>query len=118
MADTAYPETKAIVASLVRRTVFTPIRQGSAVAETVARLGEAIALGLLRAGDRLPAETQLAAALGISAATLRSALAILREAGLVETRRGRGGGTFVSRHCRGRQSSGRCRCPPRTSCAT
>src|SRR3990170_4088956 len=96
MVDTAYPETKSIVASLVRRTVFTPIRQGSAVAETVARLGQAIALGLLRPGDRLPAETQLAAALGISAVTLRGALAILREAGLLETRRGRGGGTFVS----------------------
>ena len=118
MADTAYPETKAIVASLVRRTVFTPIRQGSAVAETVARLGEAIALGLLRAGDRLPAETQLAAALGISAATLRSALAILREAGLVETRRGRGGGRSSACTLPRSPVVGKCRCPPRTSCAT
>jgi DNA-binding GntR family transcriptional regulator len=89
-------ETAAIVESLVHRTVFTPIRQGSAVPETVARLGQAIALGLLRPDDQLPAETKLARSLGISAVTLRGALGILREAGLLETRRGRGGGSFVS----------------------
>jgi DNA-binding FadR family transcriptional regulator len=85
-----------VLQSLVRRTVFIPIRQGSAVAETVARLGQAIALGLLQPGDRLPPETDLARSLGISVVTLRGALGILREAGLLETRRGRGGGTFVS----------------------
>jgi DNA-binding FadR family transcriptional regulator len=81
---------------LVDESVFTPIRQGSAVAEAVARLGQAIAAGLLRPGDRLPTETHLAAALGISAVTLRSALTILRQGGLLETRRGRGGGTVVA----------------------
>jgi DNA-binding FadR family transcriptional regulator len=92
----AEPRARAVVQSLVHRTVFTPIREGSAVAETVARLGQAIALGLLRPGDQLPRETKLARSLGISVATLRGALAILREAGLVETRRGHAGGTFVS----------------------
>lgn len=85
-----------LVRSLVERTVFTPVRQGSAVAETVARLGQAIGMGLLRPGDRLPAETRLAEDLGISPVTLRSALAILRGAGLLETQRGRVGGTFVT----------------------
>ena len=93
----ADPKARALVDSLVERTIFTPIRQGSAVAETVARLGQAIALGLLRPGDQLPRETSLARSLGISVVTLRGALAILREAGLVETRRGHAGGTFVSR---------------------
>lgn len=81
---------------LLERTVYTPVRQGSAVADTVARLGRAIGMGLLRPGDRLPPEGQLALDLGISPVTLRSALGILRSAGLVETRRGRGGGTCVS----------------------
>lgn len=90
------PETRTILERVVQRTVFTPIRQGSAVAETVARIGQAIGLGLLRPGDQLPAEVKLAQALGISPVTLRGALGILREAGLLETRRGRGGGTFVS----------------------
>jgi DNA-binding FadR family transcriptional regulator len=92
-ADAAGTE---LVRSLVERTVFTPVRQGSAVAETVARLGQAIGMGLLRPGDRLPAETRLAEDLGISPVTLRSALAILRGAGLLETQRGRVGGTFVT----------------------
>lgn len=90
------PKSPEFVESLVHRTVFTPIRQGSAVAEAVARLGQAIAIGLLRPGDQLPRETKLALSLGISVVTLREALAILREAGLVETRRGRSGGTSVS----------------------
>ena len=52
-------------------------------------------MGLLQPGDRLPPETRLADDLGISLVSLRSALTMLRGAGLVETRRGRGGGTFV-----------------------
>ena len=84
------------VRSLVERTVFTPVRHGSTVGETVARLGQAIGMGLLRPGDRLPTETRLAEDLRISPVTLRSALTILREAGLVETQRGRVGGTFVT----------------------
>jgi DNA-binding FadR family transcriptional regulator len=84
------------VRSLVERTVFTPVRPGSTVAETVARLGQAIGMGLLRPGERLPTETRLADDLGISPVTLRNALTILREAGLIETQRGRVGGTFVA----------------------
>ena len=86
----------AVVRRLVERTVFTPVREGSAVAETVERLGRAIGMGLLRPGDRLPPEGRLAEDLGISAVTLRNAIAILRGAGLVDTQRGRGGGTTVS----------------------
>ena len=76
--------------------MYTPVRQGSAVAETVARLGQAIGMGLLRPGDRLPREAELADDLGISPVTLRSALTILRSAGVLDTQRGRGGGTVVA----------------------
>lgn len=85
-----------LLRSLVERTVFTPVREGSAVAETVERIGRAIGMGLLRPGQRLPPEGRLAAELGISPVTLRNAISILRSAGLVETQRGRGGGTRVS----------------------
>ena len=92
MTDT---EAGAVLQSLVERTVFTPVRGGSAVAETVARLGRAVGMGLLRPGDRLPPEGRLAEDLGISPVTLRSALTILRGAGVLSTQRGRGGGTYV-----------------------
>ena len=46
-------------------------------------------------GDQLPSEAELAAQLGVATVTLREALVGLRRTGLVETRRGRNGGTFV-----------------------
>ncbi len=77
------------------RTLFAPLDAGGR-AETVARrLTQAISLGLLLDGERLPAESDLADQFGVSPVTLREALATLRTIGLVETRRGRRGGSFV-----------------------
>lgn len=59
------------------------------------RIASAISLGMLRVGERLPPEAELAGQFGIAVATLRKALAQLRAQGVVETRRGRSGGTFV-----------------------
>ncbi len=47
-------------------------------------------------GDRLPSERDLAARLNVSRVTLREAIHALTEAGYVESRRGRYGGTFVN----------------------
>jgi len=78
------------------QTLLPPIEGSGGRAELVAeRLGEAIRMGLLLDGERLPSEPQLAAQLGVSIMTLREALAALREQGLVSTRPGRGGGSFV-----------------------
>ena len=49
----------------------------------------------LRPGDRLPAEVEIAGALGVSRMTLRQALASVENKGLLERRRGRLGGNFV-----------------------
>lgn len=46
--------------------------------------------GILRPGERLPAERELAERLGVSRPSLREALADLQERGLVETRPGSG----------------------------
>ena len=54
-----------------------------------------IASRKLNAGDKLPSEVQIAAALGVSRMTLRQALATLEGKGLLERRRGRFGGSFV-----------------------
>jgi GntR family transcriptional repressor for pyruvate dehydrogenase complex len=82
-------------ADLTKEVVFSPIRGSGLVEQTVRRLGEAIEFGLLDSGERFPPEHELAARLQVSLVTLREALAVLREAGYLETRRGRGGGTFV-----------------------
>lgn len=83
--------------ALAREVVFSPLADGALVEQTVRRLGEAIGLGLIEVGERLPSESELASRLAIAPMTLREALRILREAGYLETRRGRGGGTFVRR---------------------
>ncbi len=61
----------------------------------VRRLGEAIGTGALTPGERLPSERELALRLEVSVMTLRQALHALREAGYIETRRGRSGGNYV-----------------------
>ncbi|GAA4108831.1 GntR family transcriptional regulator [Nocardioides fonticola] len=68
----------------------------SAVDAVRRRLAERIAAGSLSPGERLGAERDLAEELGVSRATLRSALAELAATGLVRRTPGRGGGTFVA----------------------
>lgn len=79
-----------------RRAVFAPVDNRARVDAVVRRLGDAIELGLLADGEQLPGESELAGQLGVSTVTLREALMALRQQGLVTTRRGRGGGSFVS----------------------
>jgi len=61
----------------------------------VEQLGNALRLGIYPVGSALPTERELADRLEVSRATLREALAALRAAGLLDSRRGRGGGTVV-----------------------
>jgi len=60
------------------------------------QLREQIIDGTLRAGDRLPSETDLLRSFGVSRSTLREALRVLAARDLVHTVRGVNGGTFVS----------------------
>lgn len=81
--------------------VFTPLRQRGLVEEISARVEAAVDTGLLIAGQRLPNETELAAALGVSVVTTREALARLRARDVVVTTRGRSGGSFIADGVRG-----------------
>ena len=76
---------------LLHQQLDTPSR----VDEVIDRLITAIAIGEYLPGARLPVERDLAAYLGAGRMTVRAALARLVERGLLETRRGRGGGSFV-----------------------
>jgi GntR family transcriptional regulator, transcriptional repressor for pyruvate dehydrogenase complex len=77
--------------------LISPLATAGRADEVVTRVSQAIQLGLFADGEQLPPEAEFAAQLGVSAMTLREALAALRQQGLVETRRGRTGGTFVRR---------------------
>jgi DNA-binding FadR family transcriptional regulator len=76
--------------------LFRPVRTGNVFEETVERLLRAIKLGVVAVGERLPAERELAARLGVARVTLREAIHALADAGYVASRRGRYGGTFVT----------------------
>ncbi|WP_327150281.1 FadR/GntR family transcriptional regulator [Nocardia sp. NBC_01329] len=76
--------------------VLSPLEGGGPRTDAVvARLSAAVGLGVMTDGQRLPNETDLADQLGVSTMTLREALAVLREQGVVRTTRGRGGGSFI-----------------------
>jgi len=72
-----------------------PVREGNAFEETIERVLSVIKLGVVVVGDRLPPERELAQRLGVSRVTVREAVRELQDAGFVESRRGRYGGTFV-----------------------
>ena len=65
------------------------------VAQISDRLITAIATGEFLPGSRLPAERDLAVLLGVGRTSVRAALAVLHDRGLIDTQRGRGGGSFV-----------------------
>ncbi|SDD38932.1 FadR/GntR family transcriptional regulator [Streptomyces prasinopilosus] len=75
--------------------VLRPVRAGNGFEEALEQILQVVRLGLVPGGGRLPAERVLAERLGISRVTLREVLKVLQEQGLVESRRGRYGGTFV-----------------------
>lgn len=75
--------------------VLRPVRAGNGFEEALEQILQVVRLGLVPGGGRLPAERELAELMGISRVTLREVLKVLQDQGLVESRRGRYGGTFV-----------------------
>lgn len=88
------------VAKGSRTAVFAPLSSDSRTAQVAQRLTDAILLGVLAPGERLPTETDLAKKFGVAVVTAREALADMRKEGLLETRRGREGGSFVRAEAR------------------
>ena len=81
-----------------RLVLLRAMNESGASSEAVAaRLRTAIDLGFFTDGEPLPKEALLAKQLEVTTFALREALAQLRSEGLVSTRAGRGGGTFVRR---------------------
>lgn len=75
--------------------LFQPIGDEGRAELVERRLVDAIHRGHLHAGERLPSETELARSFGVAPVTVREALLTVRSRGLIVTRRGRNGGSFV-----------------------
>lgn len=93
---------QAAATSIASRAVPTPAagldvkRVQTSYMQVAEQLRDLITRGDLVVGQRLPSEAELAPLFGVSKSTIREALRILVTDGLVETRRGVTGGTFVA----------------------
>src|ERR1700738_1676 len=74
---------------------FRPIRTRRAFEEICERIREQLALGVLKPGDKLPPERELAQQLGVSRNVLREALRSLEMAGILKLQKGVKGGAFI-----------------------
>jgi GntR family transcriptional repressor for pyruvate dehydrogenase complex len=72
-----------------------PVKNPQAHVAVADALRRRIALGAYVPGERLPSERELSETLGVGRMTLRAAIRLLHEEGLLETTKGRSGGTWV-----------------------
>jgi DNA-binding FadR family transcriptional regulator len=79
----------------VRPEAFDPIPQGSAVRSVLDQIVDLVRTGGLPLGSMLPGERQLATAMQVSRGTIREALEILADGGVVSVTPGRAGGTRI-----------------------
>jgi len=82
---------------VAREMIYSPLEYENLTERATRRIAEAIGLGLLEVGERLPSEAELAGLFGIAPMTARESLNALRRTGYLETRRGRSGGTFITK---------------------
>lgn len=75
-----------------------PLRVAEEIKDWVVKRG-------LQPGDRLPGEAELIARFGMSKGTIREAMRLLQAQGLVETKTGPGGGSFVGEVSRDRAAA-------------
>lgn len=75
--------------------MFAEIQQSTITQQIIRQIHTAIIAGKLSAGDKLPSENELIKQFGISKQTLRESLRALEHMGLIQTRKGMGGGSFV-----------------------
>lgn len=72
-----------------------PIMPVRAFERAADQIVDAVRMGDIRTGDRLPSERDIAATMEISRPSLRAALRVLEDAGIIEVRPGSAGGIFV-----------------------
>jgi DNA-binding FadR family transcriptional regulator len=76
-------------------TLFTPVTGENVSEEIVRQIEAAIVSGHLRPGHGLPSERELQSRFEASRGAIREAMRILRQKGLIETRKGAQGGHYI-----------------------
>ncbi|MEW6140446.1 MAG: GntR family transcriptional regulator [Thermodesulfobacteriota bacterium] len=77
--------------------MFQPAQKGNKVSHyVVEQIRDAILRGEFKPGDRLASEKELMGQFQVSKASMREALRVLEGMGLIETRKGTGGGIFAA----------------------
>ena len=64
--------------------------------QIIDQIRDAVLSGKLKPGNRLASEKELADQFGVSKATMREAMRVLEVLGLIEIRKGLGGGIFIA----------------------
>lgn len=72
-----------------------PILSERTFERVVEQIANSIRLGEVSVGDRIPSERDLATGMQISRPSLREAVAVMEEMGILEVRRGPGGGIYI-----------------------
>lgn len=85
------------ITALLEDVFFRRAHWHSAYDVAVLRLAQAIKLGALKTGARLPPERVLVERLGVSRTTLREGIRALQHQGYLNTSRGRSGGIFIAK---------------------
>lgn len=75
--------------------MFQKVKQNRVFQDVVEQIQEAIISGKLKPGDHLPAERELKENFNVSRGTLREALRVLEQRGLIQIKTGVGGGPIV-----------------------
>lgn len=89
-----------------KRVLFGHLHTEDAASAVARRLRTAIGLGVLANGEKLPKEVDLARQLGVTSFSLREALGTLRSEGLIVTRVGKNGGSYVEHPTDGESMAG------------
>lgn len=89
-----------------KQVLFGHLHTEDAASAIARRLRTAIGLGVLADGEKLPKEADLARQLGVTTFSLREALGTLRGEGLIVTRVGKNGGSYVAHPADGESLAG------------
>lgn len=81
---------------IMKRLSFSPVETMRYPELVAKRIQKRILAHDVESGDRLPSEKELTSELAVSRPVIREALRLLEAMGLVQTKKGRGGGIFVS----------------------